>query len=112
MEPVALLDRARHAGLVVLREGDRLMVRGPKRLADLAVHLLDRKAEGPAAPDGEAAPAGATGPDQDGAAPPTAPCRCCGATAWHRAGGGWACARCHPPPHTTPVALTDTALDI
>jgi len=45
MEPIALLNRARQAGLVVLQEGDRLVVRGPKRLADLAAELLDRKAD-------------------------------------------------------------------
>ena len=56
MEPVALIDHARQAGLVVRREGDRLIVRGPKRLGDLAAHLLDRKAEVMAALDAEADP--------------------------------------------------------
>jgi hypothetical protein len=57
MESVALLlDRARQAGLVVRREGDRLIVRGSKRLADLAVHLLDRKVAVMAALDAEADP--------------------------------------------------------
>jgi len=56
MESVTLLDRARQAGLVVLRDGDRLTVRGPKRLADLAVHLLDHKVEVMAALDAEADP--------------------------------------------------------
>jgi hypothetical protein len=29
---------------------------------------------------------------------PTAACPCCGPTAWFRAGEGWACSTCHPPP--------------
>jgi hypothetical protein len=44
MEAVALLHRARQAGLVVRRDGDRVIVRGPKRLQHLATQLLDDKA--------------------------------------------------------------------
>jgi hypothetical protein len=56
MESLTLLDFARQAGLVVLRTGDRLVVRGPKRLAALAGELLDRKAEVLGALQAETAP--------------------------------------------------------
>jgi hypothetical protein len=56
MESLTLLDLARQAGLVVLRAGDRLVVRGPKRLAALAGELLDRKAEVLGALQAETAP--------------------------------------------------------
>jgi hypothetical protein len=142
MEPVALLDRARGAGLVVLRDGDRLVVRGPKRLGDLAAHLLDRKAEVMAALDAEADPGvamalavfpGATVVNHAEAAVwpppgawlssparpidifvtemPTAQCRCCGARAWHRAGDGWTCSACHPPPSAGQTAVANAGLD-
>jgi hypothetical protein len=32
-----------------------------------------------------------------GATPPTRPCKACRGVAYHRAGAGWSCARCHPP---------------
>jgi hypothetical protein len=35
---------------------------------------------------------------------PTVPCPLCATSIWHRAGGGWACATCHPP---TGVPLND-----
>jgi len=40
---VDLLDRARRAGLVVLLDGDRLVVRGPKRLQVLASEVIANK---------------------------------------------------------------------
>jgi hypothetical protein len=113
MEAVALLARARQAGLVVLRDGTRLVVRGPKRLADLALELLDRKTEVLGALDADPGlppPSPSPPADPYGAAIPTAACYCCGAVAWHRAGSGWACARCHPPPGDPP-AVTDADLD-
>jgi hypothetical protein len=159
MESLTLLDFARQAGLVVPRAGDRLVVRGPKRLAALAGELLDRKAEVLGALQAETSPVltaaetdiGAPGtPTQDAEADsvvaaetdpgvamaldvfrgsrivaarqlalwppagawvptpertidvyagemPTAACRCCGATAWFRAGRAWACVTCHLP---------------
>src|SRR5262249_34376170 len=33
---------------------------------------------------------------------PTAACRCCGATAWFRAGSAWTCSTCHPSPNREP----------
>jgi hypothetical protein len=132
MEAVALLDRARQAGLVVLRDGARLIVRGPKRLTDLAVHLLDHKTEVLEALNAEADPALGTALDvlpaahvvaasqpavsaqtiqPFGPAAPTAACRWCGALAWHRAGNGWTCGACHPPPGERHVAVTDAELD-
>lgn len=44
MDGVALLTEAYAAGLQVHAEGERLIVRGPKRLAALAQQLLSHKA--------------------------------------------------------------------
>jgi hypothetical protein len=44
MDGVALLAEAHTAGFQVHAEGERLIVRGPKRLAALAQHLLNHKA--------------------------------------------------------------------
>jgi|SRR5262245_6754382 len=139
MGRVDLLDRARQAGLVVRREGDRMIVRGPKRLADLAVHLLDRKVEVMATLDAEAdvalaldvfpgaqvvaASQPAVWPPEGGWVPspgkidpyaaetPTSPCPCCGTMAWSRAGTGFTCGVCHPTPNTTQAAVADAELD-
>jgi hypothetical protein len=43
MDGMTLLEEARAAGLTVLAEGGRLVVRGPKRAADLARRLLANK---------------------------------------------------------------------
>jgi hypothetical protein len=43
MDAVNLLQEARAAGLEVRAEGDQLVVRGPKRLATLALRVLDHK---------------------------------------------------------------------
>jgi hypothetical protein len=43
MDAVSLLEEARAAGLEVRTEGDQLVVRGPKRLATLALRVLDHK---------------------------------------------------------------------
>jgi len=45
MDSLALLINAHAAGLQVRAEGERLIVRGPKRLAGLAQQLLSQKAE-------------------------------------------------------------------
>lgn len=45
MDGLALLDEARQAGLTVAVQGDRLIVRGPRRAELLAKRLLDRKVE-------------------------------------------------------------------
>jgi hypothetical protein len=42
---------------------------------------------------------------------PTAQCPVCGALAWHRAGTGFTCGVCHPPPNTGRAAVTDAELD-
>src|SRR5262245_24649331 len=45
MEVVELIQTARAAGLIIVAESDQLVVRGPRRLADLAKRLLANKAE-------------------------------------------------------------------
>jgi hypothetical protein len=45
MVGMKLLEAARAAGLTVMVEGDRLVVRGPKRAGKLALQLLNSKAE-------------------------------------------------------------------
>jgi hypothetical protein len=44
VERLTLLEQADQAGLVVYRDGDNLIVRGPRRAAVLARLLLDNKA--------------------------------------------------------------------
>ena len=45
MDSLALLIKARAAGFQMRAEGERLIVRGPKRLAALAQELLRHKAK-------------------------------------------------------------------
>ena len=45
MGGVELLRKAREAGLTVEVDGDKLRIRGPKRLGQLALAILDRKVE-------------------------------------------------------------------
>lgn len=45
MDAVTLIRDARRAGLVVSKRGERLVVRGPRRLEPVAEHLLDHKPE-------------------------------------------------------------------
>jgi hypothetical protein len=141
MESVALLAHARRAGLAVRLEGGRLIVRGPKRLADLAASLLDRKDAVVAALDAEADPGvvmvldvfpgarvvaasqPAVWPPEGGwvpspgkidpyaAEPPRSPCPCCGTMAWSLAGTGFTCGVCHPPPGGGQAASQDDELD-
>jgi hypothetical protein len=45
MDCVTLIERAKEAGLSVLAEGPRLIVRGPRRSHRVAQELLNRKSE-------------------------------------------------------------------
>jgi hypothetical protein len=45
MAGLKLIEEARSAGLKLIVEGDRLIIRGPKSAEPLALALLDRKAE-------------------------------------------------------------------
>jgi hypothetical protein len=45
VDSLKLLSDARRAGLTVRAEGDRLIVRGPAALADLAKQIISRKAD-------------------------------------------------------------------
>lgn len=120
MAALSLLARARSAGLTVtVREG-KLQVRGPKRLAALAMELAEHKAEVLAALEAEvqagpprlaedtaelpswfwrpAETRGSPGAGRMGARAP-ASCHACGSIWWWRriAGGPWVCPVCHPP---------------
>jgi hypothetical protein len=65
MVGLTLLDQAKSAGLTVLREGDRLIVRGPKRLASLAQGVLAHKEQVLAALEGADALAEVSRPFED-----------------------------------------------
>lgn len=96
MGGVDLLAAARVAGLRVRHEGNRLVMRGPKRLEPLVCQLLEAKAEVLAALR-----------DEDGfAIPPLRPCRMCrGRRFWrHVHGGHFICDTCHPAPALELVA--------
>jgi len=56
MHGLNLVHEACTAGLVLTREGDELVIRGPKSAAPLARRLLDHKAEVLLVLDGERAP--------------------------------------------------------
>ncbi|MBI4299114.1 MAG: hypothetical protein HY666_05065 [Chloroflexi bacterium] len=45
MDGVALLEKARTAGLKVWSQGDKLVIRGPKAAEPLALRLIERKPE-------------------------------------------------------------------
>jgi hypothetical protein len=45
MDAVALLHRAQEAGLRIEPKGDRLLIRGPKRLEPMVKLLAEHKAE-------------------------------------------------------------------
>jgi len=108
-----LLRKARSTGLTVAARDGHLMVRGPRRLANLANSLLADKEGVLAALRLEVALAVFPGarvtirPPEPRPAPvldpfaPTAPmvaCRCCRQMAWRRAGDGWTCDLCDPDP--------------
>lgn len=90
MDGMTLLAEARAAGLHVSAEGDRLIVRGPWRLSDMAQRVLERK---PAILDALRGPVDprlleTTCGIRHGAA----------SAAWRsKIGGHWTCAVCHPP---------------
>src|SRR5262245_22490124 len=45
MDGLTLLEQARSAGLTVIIQGDKLVIRGPRRAGPLAEQLLARKGE-------------------------------------------------------------------
>jgi ribosomal protein L37AE/L43A len=107
VEILTLLDRARRQGLDVFLDGERLVVRGPRRAEALAQQILARKAaaiaglrsarpvERPATDDAGCA---------DGPLPSVARCSSCDEPDFvsPQAGIAWRCARCGPsdPPPT------------
>jgi hypothetical protein len=62
-------------------------------------------------PEGDWLPSAARAIDVYGTPAPTVPCPCCGARAWHRAGAGWTCSACHPPPSAGQTAVANAGLD-
>jgi hypothetical protein len=68
-----LLAAARDAGLKIMVDGDRLVIRGPKSAEALARHLLDRKAEMMAALRAPAPPPEIDAPDPSPASEPDVP---------------------------------------
>jgi hypothetical protein len=114
MVRLTILQRARLAGLSVRAQGDRLLVRGPRRLEALARELIDRKGEVMAALAEEKQTAWedavplelgdfkirtlddllSSETDQ-----PRRRCYACRNARWWRLkrGGPWTCGRCHPP---------------
>ena len=121
MDGVSLLERARRVGLDVRTDGHRLLVKGPKRLCDLAQALLAAKAEVLAELQSEARLAAAvrgevpicaedfgirTVDDLLGAwetGEPPRECRACSTSRWWRLTGPpskaspWICGTCHAP---------------
>jgi hypothetical protein len=118
VDVLSLLTRARGVGLEVWADGERLVIRGPKRHGDLARALLEHKAEvmaelrardrlievEPLTPEvfriRTVDDIGSAEHDS-----PTRPCWACKSTRWWRlkpggrifAGGPWICGVCHPP---------------
>ena len=100
MVSVTLLQRARLAGLRLLADGDRLVIRGPRSQARLAKELLARKADVlEALPGFEAELLRAAADLGGGKQPASYRCPRCGERDFirPRSGGTWRCARCHPP---------------
>ena len=124
MAVLSLLKRARKAGLAFRAEGSRLVVQGPRRAADLARQLGERKDEVLAAlerrldllcVDDDGPWPTATAPisadlfrvrmaedlrSSDRHGRPSKFCYACGESTWWRppsAGTSWFCGRCHPP---------------
>lgn len=114
MGSLMILQRAREAGLEVRARGDRLVVRGPRKLEALARVLLDHKTEvlrelargGPShhsatRPRG-GVPLEELFPDLRGEGDPPSSCWACHSRSWwrlvhRRSCGPWVCERCHPP---------------
>jgi len=127
VERMRLLAQAREAGLTVQVEGDKLVVRGPRRLEALAWEVLAQKPDVIAALHAERNHAVAkvmevfpgsrvVAESQPAEWPPPGswriekrqhwelpeselgPCYACGEQAWERGDGVWVCRRCHPDP--------------
>lgn len=102
MDGMTLIAEAQAAGLVVLADGEKLIVRGPKSAGAVALRLLARKADVMAALGGvvDSQPAASQdggGPQRD--AESAEPCGTCGsAIGWRDAGGAVTCAACSPKP--------------
>lgn len=102
MDGMTLIAEAQAAGLVVLADGEKLIVRGPESAGAVALRLLARKADVMAALGGVVD----SQPDasQDGEGPqrgaePAEPCGTCGAAiGWRDGGGVVTCATCSPKP--------------
>jgi len=97
MEALTLLEKAGRAGLEVTVEGERLVVRGPRRAEPLARQVLARKEEMIVllAPQ----PATHSGADSgSGDRPVPDRCPACNEGDFVRphASGAWRCARCRP----------------
>jgi hypothetical protein len=104
MDGLSLLHLAAATGLKVHAEGDRLVIRGPKRAESIARSLLAAKCAVMAAIDQQAIVGRPMPP------PGTAVCRACGRTRWWRPidqpvddtlpaspAAGWTCGACHWP---------------
>jgi hypothetical protein len=105
MDCLMLLKEARVAGLVVLADGDRLVVRGPRSAAAMAQRLLEHKAEvlrALATPAAGTIPAVAASVDHqddpggcDEDLDALAPCPACGSLdLWQTIVGNWRCQHC------------------
>jgi len=128
MVGLTLLDEARAAGLTVLADGDRLVVRGPRAAEAVARRLLEHKTavlaalapqvvESQAALDAQqdlvAVPEPAAGRDDHGGQggtieviEPFPPCpRCNSLELWQTLAGNWRCLRCDPP--TTAIRVLE-----
>jgi|GEM_PF-1859220 len=120
MDRLILIQEARAAGLTVIADGERLVVRGPRRLDALAGRLLSSKADVMAElrrlqqqTDGLGVDAAGGGKDEFLAVLMTGelplletidirdvqPCRQCGSLhpSWEDGKGNWHCGQCDPP---------------
>ena len=105
MDCLMLLNDARAAGLVVLVDGDRLVIRGPRSAHAVAQRLLEHKAEvmrALATPAVSKVPAVAASVDHQGDPGDCdedpgalAPCPACGSLdLWQTIVGNWRCQHC------------------
>ncbi len=105
MDCLMLLNEARAVGLVVLADGDRLVVRGPRSAETVARRLLEHKAEvmralaTPAAAEIPAVAASMYHQDDPGDCDEVldvlSPCPTCGSLdLWQTIAGNWRCQHC------------------